>query len=347
MPPRPLVSIIILNYNGLEFLPKCLTSLSRTEYGPTEIIVADNGSKDGSLGYIREHFPDVQIIEFAANWGYSGAYNRVIPGVSGKYCVLLNFDVEVEPHWLTQAIEIMESDPKVAACQPKLKAYQDHSRFEYSGGSGGYIDAFGYPFVRGRLFHTTEVDKGQYDDVRDVFWATGAALIMRKEAFIEAKGLDEDFFMHMEELDLCWRLWLTGHTIKVAPAGSVFHWAGAALSADRIRKMYLNHRNSLAMLMKNYSAARLLIRLPVRILLDWIAIFASPLQGEAKRSLAIIWAHAYVLIHLPSIWTKRRKIQAMRKVRDEALDHVITSFSVVHRYFLKKQTTYSQLFPRL
>ncbi|MBK6767184.1 MAG: glycosyltransferase family 2 protein [bacterium] len=347
MPPRPLVSVIILNYNGLEFMPKCLTSLSKTEYQPTEIIVADNGSTDGSLDYIREHFPAVQIIEFANNWGYSGAYNRVIPDVSGKYCVLLNFDVEVEPNWLSQPVEIMESDPQVAACQPKLKAYQDHSRFEYSGGSGGFIDAFGYPFVRGRLFHTTEVDSGQYDDVIDVFWATGAALVVRKEAFIASGGLDEDFFMHMEELDLCWRLLLTGNRIKIAPAGAVYHWAGAALAADRIRKMYLNHRNSVAMLIKNYELTRLLRRLPVRIFLDWVAVIASPLQGEAKRSLAILWAHFYVLLNLPHIWSKRRRVQQQRTVPDHALDHVVTPFSVVYRYFIKKQTTFSQLFPRL
>jgi GT2 family glycosyltransferase len=150
MTPRPLVSIIILNFNGLKFLPKCLQSLSATEYSPAEIIVADNGSTDGSLAYLRENFPSVKIIDFQDNWGYSGAYNRAIPQVAGKYCVLLNFDVEVEPNWLTSAIELMESDPRIAAAQPKLKQYQDHSRFEYSGGSGGFLDAYGFPFARGK-----------------------------------------------------------------------------------------------------------------------------------------------------------------------------------------------------
>ncbi len=161
MTPRPLVSIIILNYNGLNFLPKCLeTSLGRTEYRPIEIIVADNGSNDGSLDYLRKHFPDVRIIEFGANWGYSGAYNRAIPLVKGKYCVLLNFDVEVEPNWLTRSIEIMEDDPRIAAAQPKLKQYQNRTRFEYSGGSGGFLDAYGFPFVRGRIFDATEAGYG-------------------------------------------------------------------------------------------------------------------------------------------------------------------------------------------
>ncbi|MBL0060490.1 MAG: glycosyltransferase family 2 protein [bacterium] len=347
MTPRPLVSIIILNYNGLNFLPKCLESLCRTEYHPFEIVVADNGSNDGSLDYLRKNFPDVRIIEFGANWGYSGAYNRAIPLVKGKYCVLLNFDVEVEPNWLNRSIEVMEDDPRIAAAQPKLKQYEDHSRFEYSGGSGGFLDAYGFPFVRGRIFDATEPDLGQYEDSCEIFWATGAALVVRRDAFLNTGGLDEDFFMHMEELDLCWRLWLTGHRIVVAPPGVVYHWAGAALSADRIRKMYLNHRNSLAMMIKNYSWPNLLVRLPVRVLLDWVALVVSPLKKEPKRSAAIVWAHLYVLFNLPHLFSKRRKVQAMRVVKDSDLDHVILPLSIVQRYYLKKQTTFSQLETRL
>jgi len=343
MTPRPLVSIIILNYNGLKFLPRCLSSLAATEYAPTELIVADNGSTDGSLDYLRTEYPQVKIIEFGANWGYSGAYNRAIPQVSGKYCVLLNFDVEVEPNWLSSSIEILEQDPKIAAAQPKLKQYQNHTMFEYSGGAGGYLDAYGFPFVRGRIFDTIEEDRGQYEDVREIFWATGAALVVRTDAYAKAGGLDEDFFMHMEELDLCWRLWLTGHKIVVAPQGTVYHWAGAALSADRIRKMYLNHRNSLAMLIKNYSMGRLLRRLPVRILLDWIALAVSPLKGEPKRSVAIVWAHCHCLLTLPHLLRKRAKVQRIRQVDDAALDHVILPLSIVRRYHFEKQTTFSQI----
>jgi len=343
MTPRPLVSIIILNYNGLKFLPRCLASLAGTEYTPTELIVADNGSTDGSLEYLRREFPQVRIVDFGQNWGYSGAYNRAVPESNGKYVVLLNFDVEVEPDWLSSAISILESDSGIAAAQPKLKQYQNHQNFEYSGGSGGYLDAYGFPFVRGRLFDTIEEDRGQYDDSREIFWATGAALVIRKDAYLASGGLDEDFFMHMEELDLCWRLWLTGHKIVVAPPGTVYHWAGAALSADRIRKMYLNHRNSLAMLIKNYGLSRLLRRLPVRILLDWIAVCASPLNGEAKRSLAILWAHAHVLLSLPKLLVKRTRVQRMRKVSDDALDHVILPLSIVHRYYVRKQTVFSQI----
>lgn len=324
-----------------------MESLGRTDYEPFEIVVADNGSNDGSLDYLREQYPQIRILEFGGNLGYSGAYNRAIPEVQGKYCVLLNFDVEVEPNWLAKAVEVLETDGRIAAAQPKLKQYQDHNRFEYSGGSGGFLDAYGFPLVRGRVFDSTEVDSGQYDDSCEIFWATGAALILRRDAYLKVGGLDEDFFMHMEELDLCWRLWLTGHRIVVAPPGVVYHWAGAALSSDRIRKMYLNHRNSLAMMIKNYSMFNLLCRLPIRILLDWVAMAASPFKKEPKRSAAIIWAHFHVLLNLPKILAKRRKIQSMRIIEDSELRHVILPLSIVYRYYVKNQTKFSQLRNRL
>jgi GT2 family glycosyltransferase len=306
-------------------------------------VVADNLSTDGSLDYLRASWPDVQILELGENRGYSGAYNRAVPKARGEYCVLLNFDVEVEPNWLDQPVEILVSHPDVAAVQPKLKAYQRHEQFEYSGGSGGFIDAYGYPYVRGRVFDSIETDRGQYDEPVEIFWATGAALVMRKESFVRAGGLDESFFMHMEELDLCWRLWLTGSKVMVAPRGTVYHWAGAALSADRFLKMYLNHRNSLAMLFKNYRIGNLLVRLSVRWFLDWVGILSSPLRGEPKRSAAILAAHAHFLWNLPRLIAKRRQVQAMRKVSDGELNHVILPFSLVWRYFVKKQKTFSQL----
>jgi len=303
----------------------------------------DNNSTDDSLEYLRDTHPNVKVLPFTENLGYAGAYNAAIGKVSGKYLVLLNFDVEVEAGWLNQAIEVLEAEPQVAAVQPKLKQYQNHELFEYSGGSGGFIDAYGFPFVRGRVFDHVEVDRGQYEDVIPIFWATGAALIFRRSAFEQAGGLDADFFMHMEELDLCWRCWLTGWEIKVTPGGVVYHYAGAALSADSFRKMYFNHRNSLVMMMKNYSAAGLLRRLPVRILLDWITILTSPLRGEARRSRAVLAAHGYCLWHLPRILRKRRRVQRMRTRRDSDLSHVILPISIVWRYYLKQQKVFSDL----
>jgi GT2 family glycosyltransferase len=340
---RPLVTVIILNYNGLTFLPRCLETLQKSTYSPLELVVVDNNSTDGSLDYLQQNHPGVKIVAFRENLGYAGAYNAVVPQAEGETVVLLNFDVEVEPGWLDQAVELMVSEPGLAAVQPKLRSLQQRGLFEYSGGSGGFIDRFGYPFVRGRLFESLEPDVGQYDDVKPVFWATGAAFVTRKSAFVEAGGLDADFFMHMEELDLCWRYWLMGYEVKVAPRGVVFHWAGAALSAERFHKMYFNHRNGLVMMLKNYGWRSLLRNLPGRLLLDWITVASSLFRREAKRSGAVLLAHAYVLSHLPSIWRKRRRVQRLRKVADRELTRVIYPHSSVWRHFIRKQSTYTQL----
>lgn len=303
----------------------------------------DNNSTDTSLEYLRTHHPDVKLIPINENLGYSGAYNHSVPLVDSKYVVLLNFDIEVESTWLDQSIRLLEADDKLAAVQPKLKTYQDHTKFEYSGGSGGFIDAYGYPFVRGRLFDVLEEDTGQYEDIVPIFWASGAALVMRRSVYEKLGGLDRDFFMHMEELDLCWRCWLTGHLIKVAPQGIVYHYAGAALSADSYLKMYLNHRNSLVMMIKNYAFANLLKRLPIRLLLDWITVLASPFRGDGKRSRAVLSAHWYLLTHLFPIYRKRRAVQKMRTVKDSELTHVIMPFCLIWRFYLKKQKVFSDL----
>ncbi|MFZ5432497.1 MAG: glycosyltransferase family 2 protein [Calditrichota bacterium] len=339
----PCVSVIILNYNGLSFLPRCLESLRKTTYSPLEIVVVDNNSHDGSLEYLREQHPDVKLFPLNDNLGYSGAYNAVLPQIKSEFVVLLNFDVEVEANWLDQPMALMQAEPRLAAVQPKLKAYQDHKKFEYSGGSGGFIDRYGYPFVRGRIFECLEVDNGQYDDVRSIFWATGAAFVTRKSAFEEAGGLDADFFLHMEELDLCWRYWLTGWDVKVAPAGTVYHYAGAALSADRYHKMYYNHRNGLTMLIKNYSIANLLRFLPIRLVLDWVTVLSSLLGKHPKRALAVLAAHGYILGHLHTLIKKRRKVQQIRKITDRNLKHVIFPGSVVWRHFIKHHNTFSEV----
>jgi GT2 family glycosyltransferase len=303
----------------------------------------DNNSTDGSLNYLRECHPEVRIISFSENLGYAKAYNVAMPQISNEYVVLLNFDVEVEPDWLDQAMDLMIANPKLAAVQPKLRSLQRRDYFEYSGGSGGYLDRFGYPFVRGRVFDQTELDNGQYQDVQPIFWASGAAFVTRKSTYLAAGQLDADFFMHMEELDLCWRYWLMGYEVCVAPAGIVYHYAGAALSAVRFKKMYLNHRNSLAMMIKNYSGLNLLWILPVRWALDGLTVLTSLPKKEPKRSLAVLAAYGYFLLHPIHLLAKRRQVQRMRKVPDSALGHVIFPTSIVWRYFVKKQRTYSQL----
>jgi GT2 family glycosyltransferase len=340
---RPQVSVIVLNYNGLGFLHRCIETLLQTSYSPLELVVADNDSSDGSLAYLRENFPEVRIIPFSTNLGYSGAYNAAIEQVDSEYVVLLNFDVEVEPDWLDQAMNLMLAEPDLAAVQPKLRALQIRGRFEYAGGSGGYVDRYGYPFLRGRVFDSLEMDHGQYDDVIPIFWATGAALLTRRSAFSKVGGLDTDFFLHMEEIDLCWRYWLTGWKVKVAPQGTVYHWSGAALSAEKFHKMYYNHRNSLVMLIKNYELGKLWGRLPVRILLDGFTVATSLFRGEARRSRAVLAAYWYLFTHLPSLWRKRRRVQRMRTVADRDIEKVILPGCLVWRYFVKKQKTFTQL----
>jgi GT2 family glycosyltransferase len=327
----------------LKFLPGCLDSLSRTNYNPIEVAVVDNASADGSLDYLRRHHPAVRLFPLDQNLGYSGAYNAVIDQVAGKYLVLLNFDVEVEPNWLDQAIELLEADPLLAAVQPKLKAFQRRDMLEYSGGCGGFIDRYGYPFVRGRVFDTIERDEAQYDDVIPIHWATGAAFVVRREAYKAVGGLDSDFFLHMEELDLCWRFWLAGWRVSVAPRGVVYHWAGAALSAERYHKMYFNHRNSLVMMIKNLGTAGLWRNLTVRWLLDWVTVLVSPLKREPKRSLAVLAAHGYVLWHLSRLLRKRARTQQLRRVSDRELRHVIFPHSVLWRYHVQNQKLCSQL----
>jgi GT2 family glycosyltransferase len=342
-PARPAVSVIILNYNGLAFLPRCLETLRRTAYSPLELVVVDNHSSDGSLSYLREHHPDVRILAFTRNLGFSGAYNAAIEQITNEYVVLLNFDVEVAANWLDQPMQMLLADPELAAVQPKLRSLQRPELFEYAGGSGGFIDRYGYPFARGRVFDNLERDTGQYDDARSVFWATGAALITRRSAYLAAGELDADFFLHMEELDLCWRYWLMGWTVKVAPEGVVYHYSGAALSADRFHKMYYNHRNGLAMMIKNYGLGNLLCLLPARMALDGVTAVAALLQRQPKRSLAVFAAYGHLLAHSGRLWAKRRKVQKARQRPDSHLRDLIFPRSVVWRYFVKGQKTYSQL----
>ena len=324
-------------------MPRCLETLRETTYSPLELVVVDNNSRDGSLEYLRDHHPDIKLIELHENLGYSGAYNVAIPQTAGEFIVLLNFDVEVEPNWLDQSVSVLSKQPNVAATQPKLRSLQDRKMFEYSGGSGGFIDRYGYPFVRGRIFDALEQDTGQYEDERTIFWASGAALVTRRSAYHAAGGLDDDFFLHMEELDLCWRYWLMGWEVKAAPAGWVYHYAGAALSAERYLKMFYNHRNGLVMLIKNYGTASLFRYLPIRLLLDWAAVVKGLLKLQWKRPAAIVAAHGYILWHGRKILAKRRRVQRQRRIPDRDLGHVIWPHSAVWSYFVKKQRTFSEM----
>jgi GT2 family glycosyltransferase len=250
-------AVVILNWNGRNFLETFLPSVLEYSARCADVIVADNASTDDSVAFLQEHYPQIRIIEHPKNGGFSKGYNDALKQIDAEYYILLNSDVEVTPNWITPVIEMMDADPSIAACQPKLRSFEDRSQFEYAGAAGGFIDAYGYPFCRGRIFDVLEEDRGQYDDACEVFWATGACLFVRADLYHALGGLDEDFFAHMEEIDFCWRLKNNGHKVMYCPDSTVYHVGGGALPKSSPRKTYLNFRNNLALLVKNLPSKRL------------------------------------------------------------------------------------------
>ncbi|MCS3940143.1 hypothetical protein GGP84_002790 [Salinibacter ruber] len=287
----PPVSIIIVTWNAKELVQTCLPSVVATDYPNFEIILADNASTDGTAAWVAREHPEVKIVRHPGNWLFCRGNNAALPHATGRFVVLLNNDVEVPPGWLHPLVEAAAGRPDVAAVQPKLLQYDDHGRFEYAGGAGGFLDRAGYPFTRGRLFETMERDRGQYDDPRDVFWATGAALLLRRSALDEVGPLDERFEMHMEEIDLCWRLWRHGYRVRVAPESTVYHIGGASLPQSSPRKTYYNYRNSLLMLYKNLPPSAWRQTLPLRVACDVAALGRVLAQGRGREATAILRAY--------------------------------------------------------
>ena len=286
------VAVIILNWNGEKLLREYLPSvIETTDTSIADVIVADNGSSDSSVELLRKEFPQVKVLEFSENYGFAEGYNRAIKEMNYPYTVLLNSDVATTEGWINALYDYMEANPNVGACQPKIRAYTNKSQFEYAGAAGGFIDSNGYPYCRGRIFDTVEVDNGQYDEVIPVFWATGAALMVRSELYLGVGGLDKDFFAHMEEIDLCWRILLTGSEIMAVPQSVVYHLGGGSLPASNPRKTYLNFRNNLLMLHKNLPDATRGKKLFVRRLLDTIAWAKFTATFDFKNANAILKAH--------------------------------------------------------
>ena len=286
------IAVIILNWNGHDLLNEYLPQVvATTDSAVADIIVADNGSTDNSVELLKAKFPDVKLLQFDTNHGFAQGYNLAIEQTQYKYTILLNSDVATAPGWITPLYEYMEANPNVGACQPKLLAYKQKDEFEYAGASGGFIDRNGYPYCRGRIFGTVEKDHGQYDDVISVFWATGAALMIRSQVYLTAGGLDKDFFAHMEEIDLCWRVLLMGYDIKVVPQSVAYHLGGGSLPASNPRKTYLNFRNNLLMLHKNLPDTTRCRKLFVRRLLDTIAWAKFMATFDFKNANAILKAH--------------------------------------------------------
>jgi GT2 family glycosyltransferase len=341
--PMPEVAVIVLNYNGMQFLEKCFDSLRKSTYPAIQLLMYDNRSTDESVDFIRLHYPEVKIIRSFINGGYSRAYNEAIQHTSAPYAVLLNNDVEVEPGWIEPLVARAESDSGIGALQPKLVWLLDRSRFEYAGSAGGEMDKYGYPFLRGRIFNTIEYDTGQYDDEKDIFWASGAALFVRTSVFGECLALDETFVHHMEEIDMCWRIHLLGYRIRVVPASVVAHYGGATIVSDSFKKMYWNHRNSMFMLFKNLGKGNLAGILMMHAFFDLAAILQSVLNLTFKRAVAIIYAYLWLFINLPLLLTKRKEVQRLRKVDDASIMQKLFPRSVAIAYFVGRKRTYAEL----
>jgi GT2 family glycosyltransferase len=303
-------AVVILNYNGEKLLRQFLPSVVSSS-GQAKIIVADNGSTDQSLSLLKEEFSSVSIIALDKNYGFCGGYNRALKQVDADYYVLLNSDVEVTAGWLSPMIALLDSDASIGAVQPKILAYKQKDSFEYAGAGGGFIDSLGYPFCRGRIFDTLEKDHSQYNDTLPIFWATGACLFIRARLYHQFEGLDEDFFAHMEEIDLCWKLHRDGHKVYYSGASTVYHLGAGTLGYGSPGKTYLNFRNGLSLIHKHLDPGELLYKLPLRLALDWVAAIMYALKGEGAHSWAIMRAHIDFFRRLPANRAKRRRLRAM------------------------------------
>jgi GT2 family glycosyltransferase len=336
------VSVVILNWNGLPLMQEYLPSvLAYTDAPGVEVVVADNGSTDGSLAFIEARYPQVRRIDLGHNHGFAEGYNLALSEVDAEYVVLLNSDVEVTAGWLTVLIDYLDAHSDVAACQPKIRALHDKDAFEHAGAAGGFIDALGYPFCRGRVLSTVEKDFGQYDAPMDVFWATGACFCIRTEDYRAVGGLDARFFAHMEEIDLCWRLRSRGRRIVCLPSSMVYHLGGATLSKENPHKTYLNYRNNLLMLYKNLNPKALAGIFALRFAMDYASCLLFLLSGKPGDAKAVIRARC-------AYWKMRPHFHTLRQenLQLSTLRHIpeIYHGSLILSYYLFGKRTFSAFF---
>ena len=335
------VSVVILNWNGVGMLQKFLPGVIKYSQGEgVEVCVADNGSTDESVVWLQTYCPDVRLIVLGKNYGFADGYNMALQQVEAEYVVLLNSDVEVTPHWLDPLMEYMDAHPEVAACQPKIRSERNKALFEYAGASGGYLDKYGYPFCRGRIFDVVEEDKGQYDTVQPIFWATGAALFICLKDYRESGGLDGRFFAHMEEIDLCWRLRSRGRGIVCISQSTVYHVGAATLKKENPRKTFLNFRNNLLMLYKNLPKKELKRVMLVRGVLDVVAALVFLLKGEKEAARAVLQARKEFKRIRPDFEASRAENmeKAVSAVIPERVD-----YSILWKYHAGRKKVFSSL----
>ena len=315
-----------------------MPSVLATAYENKEVIVADNGSTDGSVSFLEKQFPQVKLIRFNENKGFAKGYNMALEQVHADYYAIINSDIEVQPGWLTPIINLLEQNKLNAACQPKLLSYNNKKLFEYAGGAGGWLDSFGYPFARGRIFDVCEEDKGQYDTTERVFWVTGAAMVIRSKVFHEMKGFDEYFFAHQEEIDLCWRMQLAGYDLYCCPSSVVYHIGGGTLPRGNSLKTYLNFRNNQIMLYKNLSWSQKCWKIPFRIFLDSVSAWKGLLVGDGGYFLSILRAHFSFLK-----WILARQKQSVFPIKKGGKPTGLYKGNIVWEHFIKGKKYFSQL----
>ena len=335
------LAIVILNWNGASMLAQYLPTVLNYSRDEATVYVADNASKDNSLQLLREHFPECRLIVLDRNWGFAEGYNKALRQIDAEYYLLLNSDIEVTHHWLTPLIEFMDVHPEVAACQPKLLSIYNKDMFEYAGASGGYLDRYGYPFCRGRIFDTVEEDNGQYDYAAEVLWATGAALMIRKQDYWDAGGLDGRFFAHNEEIDLCWRLRIKGRKIYCLPESCVYHVGGGTLPKSNPMKTFLNFRNNLTMLYKCLPDAELKHVMRVRWWLDYLAAFEMlVLERNVGDFRAVFRARRAFKMWRQNFVADRQRIQTSRVAEPIPQQ---SRFSLLWQYYAKGRRVFSDL----
>jgi hypothetical protein len=334
----PKVAIVILNWNGRKYLQQFLPSVIATSYNNFEVIVADNGSTDDSIVFLETNFSSIRIIRFSENYGFAKGYNSALKMVSADYYVLLNSDVEVSAGWLLPVINLLENDKTIAACQPKILSWQNKKMFEYAGAAGGWLDEYGYPFAKGRVFDICEEDKGQYEQTEPIFWASGAALFIRPEVYHKVNGFDEYFFAHQEEIDLCWRMQLAGFKIYSCPASVVYHVGGGTLPKGNSLKTYLNFRNNRIMLYKNLPLSKKIWVMPVRNLLDGISAWKGLLTGDGGYFIAILRAQLAFL----KWWLFHRKKSNFPKYRKGHLYGYLHK-NMAWQHFVRKKKYFSEI----
>ena len=337
---QPSVAIVILNWNGKSFLEKFLPFVLASTYQNKKIIVADNSSSDNSVEFLKQNFPSVEIIRNQRNEGFAKGYNVALNKVFADYFILLNSDIEVTPGWIEPVMELMEADRQIAACQPKILDEKNKSFFEYAGACGGWIDVLGYPFARGRILEKLEEDTGQYNNASPCFWASGAAMFVRSSVFTAMGGFDEYFFAHQEEIDLCWRMQLTGHKVFVQPASVVYHVGGGTLPKGNSKKTYLNFRNNMIMLYKNSDPLPLLIKLPARVILDIVSAIKALLTGDTGYFMAVGKAYIHFIRWL--LFEKKKSLFV--KHRNKKITGRYSG-SILFDYYFNRKKRFSEIVP--